>query len=573
VIENRLAGFARFCTPANGKLYLVTSQSMHGAGDYRIFERIGEGDYKPRATVKTLKAEKAKGTDSPTPDQVEIWSDENGDGQCQPGELVATNGSFQASGYIGASAFVNADLSICGYLAPGGKDQKPRAVRLTPVGFTKCGAPRYDLAKAEPMPAVGLPSLDGRFLASWSENWISGFDLATGKRIWTYPNTFSGVHGSHLAPGPEMGLLRGAFGVVGNATLPKPVGAVWAFNGNCGEWYLFTEEGFFLSQLFQGDPMKVQWPEKATPGVMLDNCPPGLGGEDFGGSLVQGKDGKLYLQAGKIGLWNVEVTGVETIKALEGGRLGVSDADVNTARGYHERALQAVVSNVRLTMPRLTPAFTGNLGKDFAGAEIVSFQKQAEAAVRSVAAWDDQYLYIAWEVKDSTPWINGASDAAQMYIGGDTVDLQLGTDPKANKGRNEAGAGDLRVSIGNLQGKPTAVLYRRVSATKKPKVFSSGVVKSYPMDYVDVVAGARIEVKTTPDKGYLVEAAIPLADLGFTPAKGLVLRGDLGVTHGDAAGQRTRLRTHWNNQQTGLVDDAVFELQMEPKNWGELEFK
>jgi len=25
---------------------------------------------------------------------------------------------------------------------------------------------------------------------------------------------------------------------------------------------------------------------------------------------------------------------------------------------------------------------------------------------------------------------------------------------------------------------------------------------------------------------------------------------------------RTRLRTHWNNQETGLVDDAVFELKM-----------
>jgi len=44
------------------------------------------------------------------------------------------------------------------------------------------------------------------------------------------------------------------------------------------------------------------------------------------------------------------------------------------------------------------------------------------------------------------------------------------------------------------------------------------------------------------------------------------------VTHGDQAGQRTRLRTYWNNQQTGIVDDAVFELQMEPKRWGEIKF-
>ena len=57
------------------------------------------------------------------------------------------------------------------------------------------------------------------------------------------------------------------------------------------------------------------------------------------------------------------------------------------------------------------------------------------------------------------------------------------------------------------------------------------------------------------------------------------LRGDFGVTRGDAevrpteASQRTRLRTYWSNQHTGIVGDVVFELQMEPKNWGELIFK
>ena len=37
-----------------------------------------------------------------------------------------------------------------------------------------------------------------------------------------------------------------------------------------------------------------------------------MGGEDFGGSISLARDGKLYLQAGKTGFWNVEVTGLET---------------------------------------------------------------------------------------------------------------------------------------------------------------------------------------------------------------------------------------------------------------------
>ncbi len=93
------------------------------------------------------------------------------------------------------------------------------------------------------------------------------------------------------------------------------------------------------------------------------------------------------------------------------------------------------------------------------------------------------------------------------------------------------------------------------------------------MDFVDLVRLENIKVTVSPGWGYLVEAAVPLATLGLRPAEGLALRGDFGVTHGDRAGARTRLRTYWANQHTGLVDDAVFELKMQPKHWGELKFQ
>ena len=90
---------------------------------------------------------------------------------------------------------------------------------------------------------------------------------------------------------------------------------------------------------------------------------------------------------------------------------------------------------------------------------------------------------------------------------------------------------------------------------------------------MDVVSAAKVEVKVNPGSGYVVEAAIPLAALGLTPAPGLSLRGDFGVTHGDPAGSRTRLRSYWSNQAAGIVDDAVFELKLEPNNWGDLKFE
>ena len=115
-------------------------------------------------------------------------------------------------------------------------------------------------------------------------------------------------------------MIRGSYGPCGTAALPKPLGNIWVIPTNFGEWHILTEDGFYLTHLFQTDPMKVRWPEKAVPGAPSDDCPCGMGGEDFGGSIACTKQGKLYLQAGKTGFWNVEVTGLDQVRSLAAGR-------------------------------------------------------------------------------------------------------------------------------------------------------------------------------------------------------------------------------------------------------------
>jgi len=544
---------SRFGIGANGKLYLAVAPGwIHGSPFVSIFERVGDADYKLRTRfIYDGKKETAKTI---------FWADENGDGLRQTNEETVVDGHITFSGWY---MDLTPDLTIY---------SKTNRYKVT--GFTACGAPRYDLARPEPMPGSGsgLGSADGHLLlnnAQYGVNcgWFNAYAVADGKLRWQYPSNFVGVHGSHNACPPEVGMIRGAYNIGGTATLPAPIGNIWVIPTNVGEWHILTGDGFYLTRLFEPDPMKFKWPETAVPGVSLDSVPCGMGGEDFGGSICHAQDGKLYLQSGKTGFWNVEVTGLETVQTLPGGAVTISETDVQTATGLREQHLQEVVGSQRLTIAKLSPKLTGAFDRDFAGTTIIRYQKQAEAAARSAATWDREFLYLGWEVKDATPWVNSATEAAQMYIGGDTVDFQLGTDPQPDKNRGEAGRGDLRLSIGNLQGKPTAVIYRKVATTRKPMVFSSGVVKSYAMDYVDVVADVKITVKLNPGRGYVVEAAIPVAALGITPAVGLTLRGDFGVTHGDPAGTRTRLRSYWSNQHTGLVDDAVFELQMEPRYW------
>lgn len=61
--------------------------------------------------------------------------------------------------------------------------------------------------------------------------------------------------------------------------------------------------------------------------------------------------------------------------------------------------------------------------------------------------------------------------------------------------------------------------------------------------------------------------------LGEKPAVGAKLSGDLGVTHGNKAGNDTVLRSYWANLSTGLVSDEVEELMMTPRAWGSLAFE
>ncbi len=596
VFDRNCHGFAAFCPGSNGKLYVsvITNFGVdHGPAGLRVFERVGEGDYRLRSEWKVSHFDQT----------TKIWSDANGDGKHDADETSILPFFLALSGANQWSMNMNtADFTIYGgvlsegsakFLAAGAQKvnhqngklaqtEFAKVLRINLAGFTPCGAPKWDLDKMQELPGVWsedlqgagfgmLPSKDNKYLLTCGK-YFRCFDLSTFKLMWSYPNTFSNVHGSHLAPPPIPGLMRGAFGMIGTFSTPE-TSTVWAINGNCGEWFLLNQDGYYLGHLFQGDPLKVKFPEKAVPGADMTECPCGGGGEDFGGSLVQGADGKVYAEAGAHSYWNLLLSGFDKIVKVGGGKLEIKPEDIPLAKAQQEAQLQAAVGTLQIEVKKLSPTLTGNLGKDFQGVQPVSFKKSDDSAVRAVMAWDEKNLYLGWDVNDSTPWVNGATDAAQLYVCGDTADFQFGSDSKANSKRAEAAAGDIRISIGNFQGKPTAELYRPISPVKKPKAFSSGLVAKYEMDYVDVIGDAQVVANIRPDKkGYIVEASIPWAALGFTPEPGVKYHGDLGVTHGNVD-SRTSLRTYWSNQETGLVNDVVYEIRLVPKNWGDIVFQ
>lgn len=574
VIDNEGFSNSRFAIGANGREYLFTALNWaYDQAPLKVYEHVGPGAWKLRSLIEYRDKDGRPVTQERRVEAectTRVWADRNDDGKQDADEFLPP--------VPGILSFSNWYMHVAPELTIYSGDRQFRA-----GGFTACGAPTWDLAVPTRMPIRGMGSADGSLVLSGGDygeahSLFQCFDIASGKRLWTYPDTFVGVHGSHAAPPPEVGLIRGSYSMSNiNATsvvkLPAPIGNVWVVPTNVGEWHLLTERGFYLGRLFQPDQIKVAFPEKAVPGVLLNEAPSGMGGEDFGGSATLGQDGRLYLQTGKTGFWNVEVENLDKAAALTGSGIVIAEADLPLARKFREQAEQALVGAQRLTVVHKTPSgFTGDLAKDFPGVPLVTYEKGEGTRVRSAMTWDATHLHLAWEVQDRTPWANGARGADALYWGGDTVDFQLATDPSAPADRGEAVAGDLRLSIGSLAGKDTAVVFRKVAAQKAPRTFSSGVIKDYVMDSVVVLDHAVITTTKRGD-GYIVEASVPLSDLGLAPRSGLVLAGDFGVTFGNQAGDRTRLRSFWSNQHVGIVDDVVFELKMEPRYWGELKFE
>jgi hypothetical protein len=574
---------ARFGYGPEDRVYVAIGGGW--APNYQIFiyERLAPGKWKLRTRIMPLDKDGKPVAELENSGQrtgIAVWADANDDQQEQAEETKSFK--VDLGGWIDGW-YMPMTQSLTFY---GG------AYRLAPVSWTACGAPGYDPTQSKKLP--GPPDAmqrggmgaqhdcgteDGKLVlynGHYGEEHsnFECWDIESGQKRWSYPNNFVGVHGGHLAPPPQVGLIRGAYDIVGSVKMPEPIGDIFAIPTDKGEWHLLTRDGYYLSSLFQSDPLKIQWPDPAIPGAIMDNVPPGMGAEDFGGSISATRDGQLYIQAGKTAFIDMKVVGLDNVKKLGSGSIKVSDDDLKIAAKLREKLLQASVGTRKSVAKKKTVAFTGDLQKDFACKEPLTWSRN-ETQTHAVVAWDDANLYLGWSVSDTTPWVNGATEPAVLYACGDTVDFQFGTDAKADAKRAQAVLGDLRLSIGNFQGKATAVLYRPVAKDKAPRKFFSGTCKDgYEMQSVKVLGDAKIEVKVDAQgKRYVVEAAIPLATLDFKPAPEMTCSGDLGVTYGDPAGKDTVLRSYWNNQHTGLVADEVWELVPEPKHWGQITFE
>jgi hypothetical protein len=387
---------------------------------------------------------------------------------------------------------------------------------------------------------------------------------------WTYKDTWSDVHGSHWAPIPESDdLLVGTLGCIGTADTGGPLGKLFALNSNMGRLYVFTTDGLLAANVFQDCRVGPDaWPNEAKRGAPLGGVT--MGGEWFGGYFFKAeKTDDYYLIAGFTSYNLIKLNGLDKLQPLPGGKVAFTPEQLVAAEKLvQQRAAQAAANNALTITALEAPVAVDGKPDEFPKESWVEWSG-GQYKLRGALAADADNLYATWEVRgDANPMVNGGKDFTQLFTTGDSVDLQLGTDPTADPSRGEPALGDLRLLVSVIDDKPVAVLYRwkTAAADKKPVVFTSPW-RQHAVDSVTLLTDATVSIQRGGD-GYTVELAVPLAALGFKPDAGKEYRADLGAVFSDATGTNRAARVYWSNKATGLVNDVPGEIMGNPSLWG-----
>ena len=504
-----------------------------------------------------------------------LWWDKNGDGQPQLAEVQLTEKT------VFRNAAVGNDLSLIstGY-------------RIRPTQVPATGAPQYDLEKLEPF-APTLP--EGTFSrASWTTE--DGRTMVIGNRLfaadgktmlWDYIDKWAfheGFYASGYGFNRPAGVLNQEHKVIGHFTLGKE--EFFVTNSDPGDWFVFTGDGMFVGCIFGGPTgyglRRWTMPEWEPGKVDLSDMR--LAMEHYQGCVVKADDGKVYAVAGHNHMSVVQVEGFEQMQRFTGSLKVTADhleqmhawqlqvAALERARTEDKVSKVPYVENMTINgflddwPEELFMIIHDNWRYTSQGSYYTLYSEGA-------LSFNSEYLFATIRSKDGSPMRNAAQDPTMLFKFGDAAEITLAMDEQADPNRGAPVAGDLRILLSMIGGKPTAVLYKPVSPGAPPnlKATFSSPVGQVNMDQVNVIDGAKVVFNTAvgEDWGWAMEVAIPWKSLGVKPPTiGQRLRGDLGVLESDQNGVLTVNRLYWSGKRQTCVTDIPTEARLMPALWG-----
>jgi hypothetical protein len=512
------------------------------------------------------------------------WSKRHGDGVVHPEDVTILKGSCWG-------VTIMPDLSFCVAFLNG------RTVRFPSDHFLRAGVPVYDLSRPDVL-ATGVqgPVYDGGNQALHAANGRTVITMGVapfareslcgawkGKAEWSYPIPWPGLHASHEAPVSDstsdlIGTTRllGGFFSAGN-----PSGdLLWAINGNLGTVSIFTADGFLVRNLFSDSRRSKGWSmPSAHRGMDLGSN--SLGQENFFPTIGNSGDGGTYLVDGTHGSI-LSVSGLESIRRIPESRLSVTVGQLARAIEHGreiERARQKRSGREILKVPICSNSPTMDASFNDWKGDWVDVDKRGVKAffdskthpyevTASLLVAGDR-LYAGFRTGDSKLLENTGEQPLALFKTGGALDLMIGSDPTADPARKSPVAGDSRLIVTLVGGKPQALLYRAVvsGAEKGKTVPFSSPSRTITFDQVcDVSEDLRFVTN-----GGDYEFSIPLGLLGLHPEGGAMINGDLGILRG--VGGVTTARVYWNNKATGITSDVPSEAELRPDLWGTLIFK
>jgi len=372
----------------------------------------------------------------------------------------------------------------------------------------------------------------------WEFLRLGKYDEATGRPIW-----HAGLRAPGFAAPGQMYCPTGASGLLD--------GLLFWTDENSLVHVIDDRYGLYVDTLLE-DVSRGPTPSPYTVWVELFNT-----------RTFRHKDnGKVYLMAASDAIHIFEVMGVgQAVPRLD----GTVDLSAQGIAAVRERLKKMTVSDRRTCSIVRAPGrvtVDGDLD-EFARAPASEMVIKDDARGTARVMHDADNLYVAFEVKDSSPMANSGSDPIEAFKTGDTVHLYLGKLPL----RERPQAGDVHLMFTRQQGKALAVGYWPVSDVKKQREFRSPSGRTY-LDRAEVLTQVSVAAKVV-EGGYRIEAAVPLELVGLAGLPpGARIGIDFAINFSDPAGQRNVAKMFWARNAAGMVYDTPTEARLEPKTWG-----
>ncbi|MCH7725454.1 MAG: hypothetical protein IH991_03070 [Planctomycetes bacterium] len=491
-----------------------------------------------------------------------IWADRNGDERPQPDEVQFTpntNNSFSVGRF-------SLDLSLAT------SDGYYRVKE-----FTDAGAPIFEEVK---LPSGGghVRLSDGSFFRMGADQSVhgGGFNRVVtpeGKTLWNYP-AWNGVSGLWIPPWVP-GQVGTQLHISGHEVAPEgDLGEFLVISCNTGQMNIWTSDGLLAGLVTYSarDPRRRGFPGTCKPGTRMDFYTQGQ--EHFHSFFTRTEDDDRYfIITGGNHVSIVEVRGLEKFKRIS-GEFVVTPEMIRATREWdakrerHQNFVRAQLAPCYQMTRR--PRIDGQINEGEWPEVETSINREIQAKLQ--CGWDDNFLYLAYRVTGAGPWTNSGDDFRRYFKTGGAVDIMIGADANAHPKRKQPVAGDMRLLLTRAEGKPSAVLYRAISPdAPADRGWSVSTPAGGTTKFDEVIELRNVKMAYSGnDNFYMLEAAIPLKQLGIRPLPGLLLKMDWGVISTD--GYKTTGRNYWADRTAVGVTDEPTEARLAPDLWGTIRF-